>query len=102
MYVSHHVLHVEDPKPVCPIGKRNILIVALVDSSATPKTTSELSKAEIERRCKRKRKSPMKRVMPKRKSRSRRYKLHSRKKSRRKSVKKSRKSRSRKRRSRKR
>lgn len=56
-------------------------------SSATPKTVSQLSKAEIARRCKTKRKSPMKRVMPK-KSKSRRK--SKRKKSLRKSRKKSR------------
>lgn len=53
-------------------------------SSSTPKTVSQLSKTEIEKRCRRKRKSPLKRVMPK-KSKSRRRK--SRKKSRKKSQK---------------
>ena len=43
-------------------------------SSSTPKTVSELSKKEIHRRCKRKRKSPLKRVLVKRKSRSPRCK----------------------------
>lgn len=37
-------------------------------NKGTPKTASELSKAEIKRRCSRKRKSPMKRIYPKRKS----------------------------------
>jgi len=64
-------------------------------TSATPKTASELSKAEIERRCKRKSKSPLKRVMPKKSKRKsrRRSKQRSRRKSKRKSKRKSRKSR---------
>jgi len=37
-------------------------------TSGTPKLASELSKKEIERRCKRKRKSPMKKVMGSRRS----------------------------------
>jgi hypothetical protein len=47
-------------------------------TSGTPKLASELSKKEIERRCKRKRKSPMKKVMSRRSRRSRRRKSRSR------------------------
>jgi hypothetical protein len=47
-------------------------------TSGTPKLASELSKKEIERRCKRKRKSPMKKVMSRRrKSKSKRRKSKS-------------------------
>ena len=61
-------------------------------SSSTPKTASELSKAELARRCKRKRKSPTRRVMPSRKSRrkSRRKSKSRKRKSTRKSRRKSR------------
>jgi len=41
-------------------------------TSGTPRLASQLSKQEIERRCKRKRKSPMKKVIVKSKRRSRR------------------------------
>ena len=41
-------------------------------SSGTPKTASELSKAELARRCKKKRRSPLKRVLSRRKPRKRR------------------------------
>ena len=54
-------------------------------TSGTPKLASELSKKEIESRCKRKRKSPMKKVMSKkskRKSKSKRSKRSKRSKSR--------------------
>ena len=47
-------------------------------SSSTPKTARELSKAEIKRRCAQKKKSPKKRVMPRKKSRSSRKKSKSR------------------------
>jgi len=57
-------------------------------TSSTPKTASQLTKSQIKSRCSRKRKSPLKRVMPKRKSRSKRRK--SKRKSRRKSKRKSR------------
>ena len=43
-------------------------------NKSTPKTASELSKAEIKRRCSRKKKNPSKRILPKRKSKSRRRK----------------------------
>lgn len=41
-------------------------------SPKTPKTTSELSKTELEKRCRKKRRSPLKRVLSVRKSRKRR------------------------------
>lgn len=41
-------------------------------SSETPKTASELSKSELAKRCKKKRRSPLKRVLSKRKPRKQR------------------------------
>ena len=45
---------------------------------STPKTARELTKAEIQRRCKQKRRSPMKRVMPKKSRRKSRKRKRSR------------------------
>lgn len=65
-------------------------------TSGTPRTAKELTKAEIARRCRTKRKSPMKRVMPKSRRKSRRRVNKSKRKVKRKvkkSMRKSRKSR---------